>query len=90
MKYPRSAQLQNIPAVPNCKVSLPNWCPFAEYPWSGQQQNINILAAHLQCCKDKGGGGGREMLHFLYNNGFRMGMLEINNFHLIMMIEINI
>ena len=26
-----------------------------------------------------GGGGGRETLHFLCNNGFRVGMLEVNN-----------
>ena len=32
------------------KVSLQ--CPAAEYPWSAQQQSINILAARLQCCKE--------------------------------------
>ena len=75
-KYPRSAQRQSISAVPNCKVSLqcpttkypcgPNrkvslQCPTAEYPWSAQQQSINILAVHLQRCKeDSRGGGGKR------------------------------
>ena len=49
-KYPCSAQLQNIPAVSNPQISLQ--CPTAEYPGSAQQQSINILAAHLQCCKE--------------------------------------
>ena len=58
-KYPRSAQPQSIPAVPNHQISLqgptekyPRQWPSAEYPWCAQQQSINILAAHLQCCKE--------------------------------------
>ena len=66
-KYPCSAQPQNILTLPNRKVSLqcstakypcsaqPKaslQCPTAEYPWSAQQQSSNILAAHLQCCKE--------------------------------------
>ena len=47
---PCSVQPPNIPAGPNRQVSLQ--CPSAEYPWSAQQQSINILAAHLQCCKE--------------------------------------
>ena len=42
-----------------------------------------FFAAHLQCRKDKGEGGGREMLHLLFNKGFPMGMLQIKHFHLI-------
>ena len=68
---PCSVQPSNIPARSNRKVSLQ--VPSAKYPWSAQQQSINILAAHLQCW------GGRETLHFLCNNGFRVGMLEMNN-----------
>ena len=80
-KYPCSAQLPSIPAGPNRKVSLQ--CRTAEYPWSAQQQSINILAAHLQCCKeDSRGGGGRETLHFLCNNVFRVGMLEVSNIYI--------
>ena len=51
-----------ILAMPNRKVPLQ--CPTtkypcralrfpsSEYPWSAQQQRINFLAAHLQCCKE--------------------------------------
>ena len=49
-KYPSSVQPPNIPAGPNRKVSLQ--CPTAEYPWSAQQRSINILAVHLQRCKE--------------------------------------
>ena len=54
-EYPCSVQPPDIPAGPNRKVSLQ--CPSAEYPWSAQQQSINILAAHLQCCKEDSWGG---------------------------------
>ena len=75
-EYPCSVQPPNIPAVPNRKVSLQ--CPSAEYPWSAQQQSIKILAAFavVQGIQLR---GGRETLHFLCNNSFRVGMLEVNN-----------
>ena len=54
------AQPQNIPAVPHCRVSLQ--CPTTKYPRRiqlksiptvpAQQHSINILAAHVQCCKE--------------------------------------
>ena len=90
-KYPCSAQLRSIPAVSNHQISLQG--PTEKYPcsaqpesipWSAQQQSINILAAHLQCCKEdaarKTVDRGQGTLHFLCNNGFRVGMLEVNNF----------
>ena len=92
-KYPCSAQLQSIPAVPNCRVSLqppnipavPNrrvslQCPTAEYPWSAQQQSQYSRSAFevLQGRQLRGGGAGKT-LHFLCNNRFRVGMLEVNN-----------
>ena len=93
-KYPRSAQLQSIPAVPNCKVSLQ--CPTAEYPRSVQPPTIPAGRAHsppgvpnsrvsiflqrICSAARKTIEGGRETLHFLCNNGFRVGMLEVNNF----------
>ena len=49
-EYPYTAQLQSIPAVPKHQVSLQ--CPTAEYICSAQPQSVNILAAHLQCCKE--------------------------------------
>ena len=94
-KYPRSDQPQSIPAVPNCRVSLqcpatkypcraqpksiptvPNrrvslQCPTAEYQYSCSA--FAVLQGRLLM-------GGRETLHFLCNSGFRVGMLEVNNF----------
>ena len=94
-KYPRSAQLQSIPAVPNCRVSLqcpttkypcraqpksipavPNHrvcleCPTAEYQYSCGAFAV-LQGRQLR--------GGRETLHFLCNNAFRVGMLEVNSF----------
>ena len=90
-KYICSAQPPSIPAVPNHQVSLqcpaaeyPRsaqpaislQCPSAEFPWSAQQQSINILAV-LQGRQLR---GGREKLHFLCDNGFRVGMSEVKNF----------
>ena len=87
-KYPRSAQPQSIPTMPNCKVSLR--CPTAqpksipavpkhkvslECPTVEYQYSCSAFAV-LQGRQLR---GGRETLHFLCNNGFRVGMLEGNN-----------
>ena len=69
-KYPCSAQPLNILAVPNRKVSLQ--CPTAEYQYSCS------AFAVLQGRQFR---GGRETLHFLCNNGFRVGMLEVYLFY---------
>ena len=93
-KYPCSAQPQSIPRVPNCRVSLqcPTTkypcraqpkstpavkkrrvsleCPTAKYQYSCSAYAV-LQGRQLR--------GGRETLHFLCNNGFRVGMLEVNN-----------
>ena len=94
-KYPCSAQPQSIPAVPNCRVSLQRpttkypcrarpksipavpkrrvsvECPTAKYQYSGRSFAV-LQGRQLR--------GGRETLHFLCNNGFRVRMLEVNIF----------
>ena len=76
-KYPCRAQPKSIPAVPNGRVSLqPNRrvsleCPTAEYQYSCS------AFAVLQGRQLRGAG---KTLHFLCNNGFRVGMLEVNNY----------
>ena len=84
-KYPCSAQLQSIPAasnhqiycrahpksmpaVPKGRVSLE--CPTAEYQYSCSALAV-LQGRQLR--------GGRETLQSLCNNGFRVGMLEVNN-----------
>ena len=59
----------NIPAVPKRRVSLE--CPTAKYQYSCRAFAV-LQGRQLR--------GGREKLHFLCNNGFRVGMLEVNNF----------
>ena len=73
------AQPPGIPAAPNHQVSLQ--CPTTKYPCNAQSQNINILAAHLQRCKeDSGQGGGKRYIHLCNEmKAFRVGMLEVNN-----------
>ena len=61
------AQPQSIPAVPNRRVSLK--CPTAEYQYSCSAFAV-LQGRQLR--------RGRETLHFLCNNGFRVGMLEVN------------
>ena len=90
-EYPCSAQPQSIPAVPNCRVSLQ--CPTTKYPCRAQPKSIPAVPkrrvslecptakyqyscsafAVLQVRQLRGAG------HFLCNNGFRVGMLEVNN-----------
>ena len=70
-KYPCRAQPKSIPAVPKRRVSLE--CPTAKYQYSCS------AFAVLQGRQLRGGGGGGGTLHFLCNNGFRVGMLEVNN-----------
>ena len=67
-KYPCSAQSPSIPAVPNHQVSLE--CPTAEYQYSCSAFAV-LQGRQLR--------GGRATLHFLCNNGFRVGMLEVSN-----------
>ena len=55
---------RSIPGVPNSRVSI-----FLQ----------RICSAARKKVEGGGGGGGRETLHFLCNNGFRVGMLEVNN-----------
>ena len=84
-KYPCSAQPLNILAVSNHQISLQD--PTEKYPCSAQAQSIrgvpnSKVSIFLQriCSaarKTVEGGGGREALHFLCNNGFRVGMLEV-------------
>ena len=70
-EYPCSVQPPNIPAVPKRRVSLE--CPTAKYQYSC------FAFAVLQGRQWGGGGGwGRGTLHFVCNNGFRVGMLEVN------------
>ena len=80
------AQPQSIPAVPNRRVSLQ--CPTAKYPCSAQLPSIpgvpnSRVSIFLQrvcsAARKTVEGGGRETLHFLCRNGFRVGMLEVNN-----------
>ena len=59
---------KSVPAVPNCRVSLE--CPTAEYQYSCSAFAV-LQGRQLR--------GGREPLHFLCNNGFSVGMLEVNN-----------
>ena len=87
-KYPRSAQPQSIPAVPNCGVSLQ--CPTAKYPCRAQPKSIPAVpnrkatteyqysCSAFAVLQGRRLRGGRETLHFLCNNGFRVGMLEVN------------
>ena len=84
-KYPCSAQLQSIPAVPNHQKSLQ--CPTEKYPCGAQAQSIpevldskvSIFLQRICSAASRQLRGGRETLHFLCNNGFRVGMLEVNN-----------
>ena len=84
-KYPCSAQPMSIPAVSNHQISLQ--CPTEKYPWSAQPQSIpgvpnsrvSIFLQRINNAARKTLGGGRETLRFLCNNGFRVGMLEVNN-----------
>ena len=70
--YPCSAQAHSISAVLNGKVSLS--CPaFAM---------LSLTVFTLQCCSafavlQGRQSRGRETLHLLCNNGFRVGMLEV-------------
>ena len=85
-KYPCSAQLQSIPAVSNRQISLRG--PTEKYPCSAQAQSIpgvpnskvSMFLQRICGAARKTVEGGRETLHFLCNNGFRVGMLEVNNF----------
>ena len=63
-----SAQPPSIPAVPNRRVSLE--CRTAEYQYSRSEFAV-LQGRELR--------GLRETLHFLRSNGFRVGMLEVNN-----------
>ena len=64
-EYPCRAQPKSIPAVPNRRVS-------PECPTAGYQYSCSAVAV-LQGRQLR---GGRETLHFLCNNGFRV-MLEV-------------
>ena len=88
-KYACSAQLQSIPAVSKHQISQQG--PTEKYPCRSQAQNIpgvpnSKVSIFLQriCSaarKTVEGRGGRETFHFLCNNGFRVGMLEVNDFN---------
>ena len=86
-KYPCSAQLQSILAVSSHQISLQG--PTEKYPCNAQAQTIpgvpnSKASIFLQCicsAARKTVEGGRKMLHFLCNNGFRVGMLEVNLFY---------
>ena len=75
-KYPCSAQPQ---------ISLLG--PTEKYPCSAQPQSIpgvpnsrvSLFLQHI-CSAARKSRGGRETLHFLCNNIFRVGMLEVNIF----------
>ena len=85
-KHPCSAQPLSILAVPNRKISLQ--CPTAKYPCTAQPQSIlgvpnsrvSIFLQRICSAARKTVEGGRETLHFLCNNGFRVGMLEVTMF----------
>ena len=68
-KYPCRAQPKSIPAVPKRRVSLE--CPTTKYQYSCSAFAV-LQGRQLR--------GSREALHFLCNNGFRVGMLEVNDF----------
>ena len=80
-----NAQPQSMLAVPNRRVSLQ--CPTTKYPCRAQPKSIpavpnNRVSIFLQLICSvarKTIEGGRETLRFLGNNGFRVGMLEVNN-----------
>ena len=83
-KYPGSAQPPNIPAVSNHQISLQR--PTEKYPCSAQAQSIpgvpnSKVSIFLQricsAARKTVEGGGKETLHFLCKNGFRVGMLEV-------------
>ena len=90
-EYPCSAQptvslqcpWQRIPAVPKPTISFQ--CSMAKYPCHAQPLQCRT-PQHLPLCSAarKTVWGGRETLHFLYNNGFRVGMLEVNNVSIIL------
>ena len=71
----------------NHQISLQG--PTEEYPCSAQAQSIpgvpdskisiSIFLQRICSAARKTVEGGRETLHFLCNNGFRVGMLEVNN-----------
>ena len=77
--YRCSAQTHNISAVLNGKVSLLCPAPAKLNPtaFAPAVPNCNIIAVRLQGCKEDSLGGGTP--HFLGNNGFRAGMLEVND-----------
>ena len=90
-KYPCSVQLQSITAMPNCRVS--RQCPATKYPCRAQPKSIPavpnrgvpngrvsiFLQRSCSAARKTVEGGGKETLHFLCNNCFRVGMLEVNN-----------
>ena len=85
-KCPCSAQLQSIPPVSNHQISLQG--PTEKYPCSAQahgtpgvpnSQVSMFLQRICSIARKTVEGGGRETLHFLCNNSFRVGMLEISN-----------
>ena len=67
-KYPCRAQPKSIPAVPKRRVSLE--CPTAKYQYS---------CSAFAVLRGRQLSAGRETLHCLCNNGFRVGMLEVND-----------
>ena len=81
-KHPCSAQLQSIPAVSNHQISLRG--PTEKYPCTAQPQSIlgvlnsrvSIFLQRICSAARKTVEGGSETLHFLCNNGFRVGMLD--------------
>ena len=85
-EYPCSAQPQSIPAVSNHQISVQGptekvslQCLTAEYPWGAQQPEYKYSCSAFAVLQGRQLRGGRETLHFLCNNGFRVGMLEVNN-----------
>ena len=71
-KYPCSVQPPYIPVGPNHQVSLQ--CPSAQYP-----SRVSIFLPRICSAARKTIEGGQGSVKLIVNNGFRVGMLEVNN-----------
>ena len=76
-EYPCSVQPPNVPAGPNRKISLQ--CPTQSIPGVPNSRVSIFLQRICTAARKTVEGEGRETLHLLCNNGFRAGMLEVNN-----------
>ena len=87
----RKVSLQCPTAEYPCSHQISLQGPTEKYPCSAQAQTIpgvpnskaSIFLQRIFSAARKTVEGGRKTLHFLCNNGFRVGMLEVNNFCMI-------